>query len=512
VIYGQTVFIEDGGVNPPVPVNGTLALKRDGFDMVFTPDPCVGFPPATTIVVRLLGVGGGNITWIKDRVGNGMAGDPSNANQLQFQFNTRGVKPLPISTNMWKPGSPLIFGAPTPLIAYVSTLNRTFAFDVSGATLEQLLNRRIDPSLVQQVLQNNRRPIQTSATTWGYGAIYGGDYEAKLGRAGEAVIDFRFDVPTGDTYIYQIDEADESVVILHSATGKAEGRFKGVGTPKGLSVHPSNSVPLLLVSNHGQGTVTGIPLGAVQPGKPICTAVKELNDDQTKRRFLQVGRNPAGIGCHYAGLRISGVVNQGDSELQIFDPGTLGTITNSGGLGKLTSKYAVGENPFDVGFSPYDAINGWIFAYVINQGGPTKPQGSMSVWWNSTGFTIFDSRSGTIVATVEESLDVPGRVMPDPTSFRCFVPNTAGDSVSEMRLTTVGGFLYITFNVTVYADREVGDNPTSITWTGIGGLDYALATLAGTGQVAVYPLGDAITEPALFNVPGCRYAFSIWNN
>jgi hypothetical protein len=302
------------------------------------------------------------------------------------------------------------------------------------------------------------------------------------------------------------------VAIIHSATGKIEGRFKGIGTPKGISIHPSLSVPLLLVSNHGQGTVTGIPLGAVQPGIPICTAVKELNDDQTKRRFLEVGKNPAGIGCHYAGLRISGVANQGDAEFQVFDPSTLGPITNSGALGKLTSKYSVGESPFDVAFSPYDPFNAWIFAFVVNQGGTTNPQGSVSLWWNSTGFTIFDSRSGTVVDTAADSLDVPGRAMSDPNSFRCFVPNTAGTTISEMRVTTVGGFLYTTFTLDTVAEREVGDNPTSMTWTGIGNIEVALATLAGTGQVAVYPLGDSITEPALFPVPGCRFAFSIWNN
>jgi hypothetical protein len=508
VVLGQTVFVEDGGVNPVQPVNGTLALKRDGFDMVFTPDPCVGMPPSTTVVVRLLATG--SVSFIRDKIGNGLVGDGA-TNQKQFQFNTRGVKPLPIAANMNTPGS-LAFNL-APMLAFVSNQDKTFAFDIRAVILEFAVRVRTDVTLVQQVLANNRRPIPIG-NTWGYGNQYGGDWESKVGQVGESVLDWRLDTTLLQTYIYQIDEVNEQVAIINTGTGKTEGRFKGIGTPRGIGITGfggTGTSPTLFISNYGQGTVTVINLGSFQPGLPICTAVKELNDDAGKRAFVETGSNPAGVAAQFQGLPIAGVVNQGDGEFQVFDPATLQPI-NRAGIGNLASKYAVGENPIDCTFTAYDPFNGWQWAYVVNQGGPQTPKGSVSVWWNaSTTFGPFNSRSGSIINTITDSIDVPGHAMADPQGLNCFIPNTASDGVTELIINIEGGFIFTRITATVRGTREVGPNPTSFTFAGSPILPIGVATLAGSGQVAFYELNGTVSPPVLFNIPGVRTAFTMWN-
>ena len=73
VVHGSTVFVEDAGVDPPVPVAGLLMTKRDNFDLSFEPDAATGFPPSTRIRVRILG--GGGTDAVRDRVGNALAQD-----------------------------------------------------------------------------------------------------------------------------------------------------------------------------------------------------------------------------------------------------------------------------------------------------------------------------------------------------------------------------------------------------------------------------------------------------
>jgi hypothetical protein len=512
VVFGQTVFVQDGGTNPPTQLSGTLQLKRNGFDLVFTPDPCVGLPPSTTVVFRMLGAG--NVSFLRDPVGNPLVGDPNNSNEVQFQFNTKGVKPLPIAANMHTPGSPRT-SLLTPMLAYVTSRDRVYAFDVSAVAFERALFGRMDVSLVQQVLETNRQPIQTSPTTWGYGPLYGGDYEAKLGQCGEAILDARLDPATGDTYYYMIDEANESVAIVHSATGRIEGHFNGIGTPKGIAMtspFSAGSTPILFVTNYGQATLTGIDIGPIQPGLPICTAIQELQDDQSRRLYMPTGRNPAGVAAYWgnAAIPAAGLVNQSDGEFQIFDPRTLAPIGSSF-LGVLSDTYSVGENPIDIAWSPYFAASGWIFAYVVNQGGIQNPTGSVSVWWNATtGFAPFNSRSGTIATTITDGMNVPGRVTSNPgvlgNSF--YVPNTGGDEIVGVNLGQVGGYIYTTITATVGSTRPVGDNPTGISWTGLLNADVAIVPLPGLGVVGAYGLDSTITPPVYFSLPGARYTFA----
>ena len=324
-------------------------------------------------------------------------------------------------------------------------------------------------------------------------------------------MDWRFDVVSGHSYIYQLDEADESVAIINTGNSKVEGHFIGVGTPKGITISgpgATGASPVIYASNYGQGTVVGIPIGTIQPGKPICTAVQELRDDLKKRVFLQAGKNPNGVACEYFGLPIGAVVNQADNELQIFNPQTLQPLNS--GLGSLTRKYQVGENPIDVAFSPYLPLQNWIFAYVVNQGGPLNPEGSVSLWWNSTGFN-FASNSGSVIGTIEDGINVPGRPSSDPLALSCYVANTGGEEIVRVDITVIGNSIGATIAPGIRQVRPVGPNPTRMAWTGQPGLDIAFASLAGSGQVAVWERAAAIGPPILYPLPGVKSVFSAWD-
>jgi hypothetical protein len=529
VVLGQTVFIQDGGTNPPTQLLGTLQLKRDGFDMVFTPDPCTGMPPSTTIVVRMLGAG--NTSFLKDRVGNALVGDPNNANEVQFQFNTKGVKPLPNPLNLpgvWSPRINPFTG--WDAVAYAVTNRATYAFDVSNVLRTFSSNLTTNPSLTVQVKQGNTGTVgeiwvvtitgvfvRRLPASSGFAAVhgpYGGDWEAKLGQPGEAVVDWRFDSVTGHSYIYQLDEADESVAIINSGTSKIEGHFRGVGTPKGISISGPGSTglaPVIYVSNYGQGTVTGIPVGTIVPGLPICTAVKELQDDNKRRVYLTAGKNPSGVACEYFGLPIGAVTNQADNEVQFFDPATLAPLGN--GLGTVSQRFTVGESPIDVAFSGYDNFNNWLFAFIVNQGGEENPEGSVSLWWNSnTVVGLFRSNSGSITGTLTDGVNVPGRPTSDPLGFYCWLGNTAGSDVIKAQIVANGSGLGTNINLKTSISREVGPNPTRMTWTGNPqGLTLAFASLAGAGQVAVWERSSIIGPPDLYPVPGVNSVFSAWD-
>lgn len=514
VVLGQTVFVQDGGTNPPTQLNGTLLLKRDGFDLVFQPDPCTGMPPATTVVVRMLGAG--NTSFIKDRVGNGLVGDPANSNEVQFQFNTKGVKPLPVPANtpgLWSPRlSPNAFWN---TVVYAVTNRATYAFDTANVQRTFQANLTMNPALTVQVKQGNTGTVRWDAGLGRFVAVgpYGGDWEAKLGQPGEAVVDWRFDGVTGHSYIYQLDEADESVAIINSGNSKTEGHFRGVGTPKGISISGPGSTgfsPVIYVSNYGQGTVTGIPIGTIQAGQPICTAVQELQDNLKNRVFLQAGKNPSGVCLEYFGLQVGAVVNQGDNEMQLFDPATLTTL-NGNGVGTISQRFTVGENPIDVAFSPYLPLQGWIFAYIVNQGGTTNPLGSISLWWNSnTLIGLFAGTSGSVIATMKDNVNVPGRPTSDPLALSCWIGNTAGEDVFRADITVVGSGIGAAISMKQGVDREVGPNPTRVAWTSRPNFEIAFASLAGTGQVAVWERTSIIGPPTLYPLPGVKDMFSAW--
>ena len=497
VVYGQTVFVQDGGTNPPTALNGTLQLQRNGFDLVFTPDPCTGMPPSTTVVVRLAGVG--NTSYIRDKVGNGLVGDPANNNEYSFQFDTKGAKPLVNPLIAPYPGSPFVNGGPVVQGVYATTGNHVYAYDVGWVTNNYGQTFTYKPELTQQVLAAN---IGFNAVPPPATAPYGGDFDVKLGRCGEGVIDYRFDTVTNQTYMYMIDEVNESIAIINTGSGAIEGHLRGVGYTRGIGISGPGATgarPTVFVSNFGQGTVTAIPVSSIQPGLPICTALQELEDDLSRRLFMLTGRNPGGIALQSQGVAIGAVVNQGDNDVQFFDPRTLKSVENLG-LGTLTQKYPVGEGPIDVNFSAYIPGTGQ-FALIVAQGGEQNPLGSAALWWNSTGGP-FAANSGAIQGSVQDGLNIPGRPIYDwVNGLAWWVPNTAGDDLAKVDIVIQGGGLFATIQPQVNILRTIGANPTKVSYASN---TIAFASLAGQGQVAVWELNALNGPPVLYNLPGIR--------
>ena len=530
-VLGQTVFVQDGGTNPPTQQGGTLLLKRDGFDLVFIPDPCTGLTPGTTIVVRMLGIPtptvppaapipNPNPTHIKDRVGNALIGTSAATSwEVQFQFNTKGAQRL-YPTFLGAMGSPRI-GQFNSSVAFVSSNKETIAFEMGGVVAEYAVHFAVNPAYVQQIIAANGIPTIFYAGTppvpvsWSYVGSIGGDFRIDFEKAGEAVIDWRVDPLTNLTYIYQVDEAKEAVVIADNSS-KVQGKFKGLGTPKGIGISGPGAAgnnPFLYVTNYSQATLTGIPLGLIQPGKNICTAVQELNDDASQRVYMATGRNPSGVAAEYFGTAFGVVVNQADNEIQLFDLGTL-TDFNHLGQGQLQHTYQVGANPIDAAWSPPLSGGALIFCYVSNLGDLNNPNGSVSLWWNNTSLNgLFNSLSGSVAATVTDGLTQPGRPMSDPLRLSCWVPNTGSDDVSRLDIAIIGGFTGSAVSATVGLSKSLGLGPTSVTWTGIitgNPLELCFATLAGQGEVAIWEKYAGIGPVTYLPAPGCRYTYSHW--
>ena len=83
VVSGRTVFVEEVGADPPVPEDGTLVLRDDGFIVEFRPDAVAGWPPSSAIRVRLLGAG--HAECVRDRVGNPLPED------YVLEFDTKAL-------------------------------------------------------------------------------------------------------------------------------------------------------------------------------------------------------------------------------------------------------------------------------------------------------------------------------------------------------------------------------------------------------------------------------------
>jgi hypothetical protein len=136
----------------------------------------------------------------------------------------------------------------------------------------------------------------------------------------------------------------------------------------------------------------------------------------------------------------------------------------------------------------------------------------VSLWWSNTSLIgLFSSNSGTVVSTLSDGINVPGRPEADPFNLNCWIPNTAGDDVVRADLTVLGGGLGVAITLVNGASREVGPNPTRMTWTGFPGLDTALVALAGTGQVGVFQRDATVGPPSLYDRPGVKSVFSQWS-
>jgi len=124
-----SVLVQDASTNPPTNIPGLggtgLTTKRGGFDVVFTPDPCFGYPPKTNIqfLIQGLGTSTANVATLTDAFQNKFTMDQSLTSpslrwtadptiptlfhspngsydtltgQFRSVFQTKGVRPPPV--------------------------------------------------------------------------------------------------------------------------------------------------------------------------------------------------------------------------------------------------------------------------------------------------------------------------------------------------------------------------------------------------------------------------------
>ncbi len=487
VLQGQTVEVEDASYDPPRPIPGALLLKRDGFDVVFRPDPCVGFPPATTVRVRLGAAGG--LGPIRDRKGNAFEG-------FSYEFRTAGDAPFPDPVAVPRPGSPLA-GLPGSAV-FAATANAVVALDVGPAYEDLDPGAGPRPERVQRVAPGNPAGID-----------YRAPLEAAVRRAAEVVVDPRFDPTTLQTFLYVLDEEKARVAVVQSGTGVVEGWINLGGHPRGLGISAIGArgePPALFVSEFRYGTITRIPLGKILPGVSACEPIVDLNVDRSLRGAFSVGRGPIGVACSpdpETGLGV--VCNSLDGTITVFRTRPPEVCPMPWEL----ATYPAGPGPFEASWGAASA--GGSFLWVVGAAGAHDRDGSVNLWW--TGPPGGGARPAGLVSagTLPEGIRRPGRPFADPTApDRCFVPETDGTSIAVLEWPTGTPVPSPTAPPRIARRLEVGLRPASFTRDARAGR-LGLVALPDSGQVAVLDLEAPTQTPVLLSIPGVRGVFSAFD-
>jgi hypothetical protein len=461
VVLGKTVFVEDAGAEPPRPVEGTLLLREGGFDLVFAPDPCFGLPPGTAVRVRLLGAGNGQA--VADRKGNALPWDYS------FGFRTAG-ETLP---------DPLL--VPPPAMAfYATTADSVAAFDIRDAFAE---DGSVHPGRVRQVTAANG---------------YGGDFRARLGRPGDAVLDPRADPVTGQSSIYIVDEAANNVAVIGTDNGRVGARTRGFKAPRGLGIATRGNLPgtaSLFITDAGQGTLTLMSLD-MPPALPTC-AIEVYLEPSVRTTVATPGTPGAVAAGAFPGATLAMVALPVLNETTVFGVGDSGALSTSYG-----ETNPVGENPTGLAWAG-PTLEGHHVCWVTCEGGPLGTGGWVGILTDYR--PQFWSEPWTVTASTKEIRE-PGKPCAVPGTLRCLVPDRASGSLVELETVLSGSFVMKA--IVLVRDRtiDVGGIPSSVATDPTGRL--AFVSLVGEGAVAVIDLADPAPVPFKLPLPGVRSVFS----
>jgi hypothetical protein len=323
-VNSQTVVVQDGGVNPPATLSGTVVLQNNGFEIVFIPDPGKGLPSGTTIVVTLQGGNGG----IADETsGLPFVGDPTNNNLYVYQFDTH-VSDEPI--NQYARNS-----------IYFSAGESVGVIDMLGNL----------PGMngLSGVIPNSKR---------------------KVGNPGEIVVDPRVN-GAGDSFAYIVDRGSSTVAVMNTYNSRIVGRIP-VKDPRGLGIQPAGAA--LFVSEFGSDTLAEFNITQAQPGTNTWVPGNIAGSSSAKLQNRHaVGRGPVGV-AYAPDQTYVFVTNALEGSCTIVSPITGPVLT-----------WQTGANPQDVNVTV--TFNIGFFALVTNLGASVDDPGSASLWWSSNSGT-----------------------------------------------------------------------------------------------------------------------------
>lgn len=536
VSVAGSAAVVDASTVPATPVPGAggsgFTLERGGFDLVFRPDPCFGFPPSTTIEITLRGAG---TAWsgptLTDRFGNpfsrgaapGWSPDSApgtfrsalgtvdeTTGLFRTAFRTRGAGPEPAGL---PPGSPQFTLSPTssPCAARVFFAPSCYA---TGMALIYTTSAGLgELSLVDFVNRFNQGVTDLSLVS------ILPRTPVPVGRVGGVAVDPRWDPSDLHTLLYVVDQRSSAVLIVDSRTLRTIGRLTGFGRPRDLSVSTDLGLSrtTLWVSDFSASTLVGIGVqglsvrAGAQPG--AMSACDALTDDPRARLVVPTARGPTGVAAD-AFLRDRVAV-----ACTLDDALTIVNVRD----GKVLGNLAVGGAPVDVdwlmlGYGTYHA------ALVANQGGPADPMGSLSLYFRSQSLTpgrfgAGQARDG-IEATLTDEVRNPTRVWGnqqwlDPRTGSALpllwlVPNTGGETVIEVQL-GVSGLFGVTVQPSVAQTHRVGQNPTSATFDPFFPMGHLFAAVSGSGTVAGIDFARP-AAPVEIRVPGVRELFTAYSH
>lgn len=549
-----TVTVNDVGTSPPTPIlgpNGSTGITtdRNGFDVVFTPDPCFGYPPRSTIQFQMQGAGivvppgtpptgctpgvfagvsdyfGNQFTrdaglqWTKDPTTTGASTTYASPNGrftdctgvFTMQFQTRGIVPPPVGL---VPGSSQFRAGLCPSNTVFSNGSCAFQgrvfFYTTGTSLGE-----IDITGIVTLFVNSRIQDYSKSSIVPNSPV-------RMGRPGGMMVDPRWDAnstPRNHTFIYMVDQRSATVLILDSRTLKILGRFAGFSSPRdvGISSDFGANRVTMFVTDFGARQCVAIDLSSIsvrvsgQPGaKSPCDAIK---DNVKSRVFIPTGNGPTDVaGDSYLLNRVL-VVNSLDGSVTLINPTS----------NKAIKDYQVGGNPLScdwtlVGFGSIDC------AAIANQGGLTDPNGSVSMYLRAPplqgGLPAAGQNRDGIESNLTDGVKNPTYVWGNqewanpmtgnsvPQAF--YVPNTGGKTILDLRLNVTGVFgLLVSFQANQL--REVGFNPTGAMLDPYYPNADLYACVAGEGQFAGMDAIRNITPQAI-TVPGIRRIFTCYSH
>ena len=250
----STITVQDASTNPPTLIpalgGGTgITLERDGFDIVFTPDPCFGYPPLSSIQMIIQGLVDpipapatpptqpasvtdvfGNLfardsggQWQPDPTILGQFNSPNgvynqNTGQFTMTFLSRGARPTPVGLI---PG-----GSQNRAVSFALPCATSSFFAPSCMAGGNVLFYNTGTGIGEASLQSLISQFNAGVTNLGSLFVVPNS-PSRVGNPVAMMVDPRFDPVTLHTFLYVVDRRTSSVAVLDSRNLQPIGRFGG---------------------------------------------------------------------------------------------------------------------------------------------------------------------------------------------------------------------------------------------------------------------------------------------